>query len=79
MKRVIAACLSQTLHFQIKPELDRDEAVRIVRAEVAHYKAGLERKRTLFVIDSEVEQPDGSVIMKVRKQNLSTPVGEYLD
>ncbi|MBR7189115.1 MAG: hypothetical protein IKD53_11255 [Clostridia bacterium] len=79
MKRVIAACLRQTLHFQIKEDLPREEAARLVRTEVEHYKAGLARKGGRYRIDSEDEQPDGSVILKVRKQNLNTPVGEYLD
>ena len=33
----------------------------------------------LYKIDSKTEQPDGSVILKIRKQNLRTPVGEYMD
>ncbi len=79
MKRVIAACLYQTLHFQLKEDIPHDEAVCFVKAEVEKYKAGLERKKTKYKIDNETEQPDGSIILKVRKQNLSTPVGEYMD
>ena len=79
MKRVIAACLYQTLHFQLKEDYPHDEAVRLVKAEVENYMAGLERKKAMYRIDSETEQPDGSIILKVRKQNLSTPVGEYMD
>ena len=79
MKRVIAACLYQTLHFQLKEDIPHDDAVRFVKAEVENYKAGLERKKTKYKIDSETEQPDGSIILRVRKQNLSTPVGEYMD
>ena len=79
MKRVLAACFLQTLHFQLKEEMPRDEAVRMVRLEVERYKEALDRKHILYRIDSEVEQPDGSVILKIRKRNLSQPVGEYLD
>ena len=79
MKRVIAACLYQTLHFQLKEDYPHDEAVRLVKSEVENYKAGLERKKAMYKIDSETEQPDGSIVLKVRKQNLSTPVGEYMD
>ena len=32
-----------------------------------------------YKIDTEAEQSDGSVILKIRKQNLRTPVGEYMD
>ena len=79
MKRVIAASINQTLHFQAKDDIPHEEAVRLVKAEVEHYKAGLERKHPLYKIDSETEQSDGSIIIKVRKQNLTTPVGEYFD
>ena len=79
MKRVIATCIFQTLHFQLKDDVPHEEAVRSVKTEVENYKSGLERKRRLYKIDSETEQSDGSIILKVRKQNLSTPVGEYFD
>ena len=79
MKRVIAACIFQTLHFQIKEDIPHDEAVKLVQIEVERYKNGLGRKHTKYRIDSETVQQDGSVIMKIRKQNLSTPVGEYMD
>ena len=79
MKRVIAACFFQTLHFQIKEDIPHDEAVKLVQIEVERYKKGLDRKHTQYRIDSETVQQDGSVIMKIRKQNLSTPVGEYMD
>ena len=79
MKRVLAACLFQTLHFQLKDDLPHDMAVRQVRQEVERYRNDLSRKGIQYRIDSETEQPDGSVILKVRKQNLMTPVGEYLD
>ena len=79
MKRVIAACFYQTLHFQLKDDIPHEEAVRLVKAEVERYKADLDKKRSMYKIDSETEQQDGSIIIKIRKQNLSTPVGEYFD
>ena len=79
MKRVLAACLFQTLHFQLKDDLPHDMAVRQVRQEVERYRNDLSRKGIQYRIDSETEQPDGSVILKVRKQNLMTPTGEYMD
>ena len=54
-------------------------AVRLVRQEVERYKNGLTQKGIQYRIDTETEQPDGSVILKNRKQNLRTPVGEYMD
>ena len=79
MKRVKAACLLQTLHFQLKEDIDHDIAVRAVREEVAHYKTQLERNRTAFKIDEETVQPDGSIIVKIRKQYNAVNTGIYLD
>ena len=79
MKRVLAACFFQTLHFQLKDDIPHDMAVRLVSQEVEKYKNDLSRKGIQYRIDSEARQPDGSVILKVRKQNLSTPVGEYME
>ena len=79
MKRVLAACLMQTLRFEYKEELPREQALRLARAEVEAYKAGLARKGIKYRIDSEEEQTDGSIVVKVRKQNLTQSVGSYLD
>ena len=79
MKRVKAACLLQTLHFQLKEDIDHDIAVRAVREEVAHYKTQLERNRTAFKIAEETVQPDGSIIVKIRKQYNAVNTGSYLD
>ena len=79
MKRVKAACLLQTLHFQLKEELEHELAVKAVQNEVAHYKAQLERNRTAFKIDEETVQPDGSILIRIRKQYNAVNTGEYLD
>ncbi len=79
MKRIHSACLLQTLHFQLKDDIPHDVAVRTVQEEVAHYKAQLERSRTKYKIDEETTQPDGSVMLKVRKQYNTSEVGAYFD
>ena len=66
MKRIKAACICQTLHFQLKEDLEHSIAVRLVREEVEYYKQALERNRTRHKIVDEAEQEDGSV-------------GDYLD
>ena len=53
MKRVKAACLLQTLHFQLKEDLGHDEAVRAVRDEVEHYKARMNARHMVYKIDEE--------------------------
>lgn len=79
MKRVKAACICQTLHFQLKEDIAHAEAVQMVRQEVAQYKARLDRNRIKYRIESETEQPDGSVIVKIIKQYNQCQTGEYLN
>lgn len=79
MKRVKAACICQTLHFMLKEDVGHDYAVKLVRDEVANYKATLERNRTQYKIVEEAEQPDGSWIIKIIKQYNNSPVGNYLE
>ena len=79
MKRVKAACICQTLHFMLKDDLGHDYAVKLVKEEVAKYKASLDRNRTKYKLVSEETQPDGSVMIKIIKQYNTSPVGDYLD
>ena len=82
MKRVKAACILQTLIFAQKPETGytRDRALQINKDEVEHYKATLERSKTIYQIVDAVEQKDGSVVVHVRKQyNDKADVSEYFE
>lgn len=80
MKRVKAACLQQTLHFMPKdPQVGYELSLRSVQDEVAHYKAQLERNRTAYRIDEEAIQPNGSIIIRIRKQYNAVNTGDYLD
>ena len=79
MKRVKAACLCQTLHFMLKEDMAHDYAVSSVEQEVGQYKKNLERNRTRYKIVEQLEQPDGSIVVKVIKQYNSSPVGDYFD
>lgn len=54
MKRVKSACICQTLHFMLKEDVEHDYAVRLVKEEVAHYKANLDRNRTAYRIVEEI-------------------------
>ena len=77
MKRIKAACLEQTIHFQLK---DGSEAGQEqIQREYEAYKIHLERTGTQYKIIQETEQPDGSLIIKIKRQNNSQPVGSYLD
>lgn len=79
MKRVIAACITQTLHFQLKEDLGHDYAVRLVKEEVEKYKRQLEKTGTKNKILSEETQTDGSVMMEIKKQYNTSPTGTYLN
>ena len=79
MKRVKAACITQTLHFMLKEDFAHDYAVECVKAEVAKYKAHLERNKTKYKILSEETQEDGSIVIEIKKQYNTSPVGTYLD
>lgn len=78
MKRIQSACLEQTIHFQLKDELGAAAAAASIREEVAHYKQQLERTRTQYRILEETAQPDGSVILKIKKQYNGYSLGDYL-
>ena len=80
MKRVKAACILQTLVFSQQPEMgySKESALKINQEEIERYKKNLERTRTKYQIVDTVEQSDGSVILRVRKQyNDRTDVSEY--
>ena len=79
MKRVKAACITQTLHFLLKEDIGHDYAVKLVKEEVEKYKKQLERSGTKYKIMNEAEQKDGSVQIEIKKQYNTSPVGQYLD
>lgn len=79
VKRVKAACICQTLHFMLKEDEPHDYAVKKVQSEVEHYKQALRRSCTKYRILEETTQSDGSIILKIKKQYNTSPVGEYLD
>ena len=72
MKRVEAACICQTLRFIPK------DSTQSVGKEIEYYKRKLEASRTEYKIVEQMEQPDGSVIVKVIKQYNYSPIGDYL-
>ena len=79
MKRIKAACLEQTIHFMLKEDLPHDEAVQFVKAEYEHYLAQLERNRTQYRILVKTEQPDGSLLVKLKKQYNSYDCTPYMN
>lgn len=79
MKRIKAARLEQTIHFQLKDGISPALARQQVRQEYESYKMQMDRHRTQYKIIEEAEQSDGSLIIKIKRQNNTQPVGDYLD
>ena len=82
MKRVQAACILQTLVFQQKDDtyLSKEKKTALNKEEVEKYKASLKKNKTRFQIVEETEQPDGAILVRVRKQyNDKTDVAEYFN
>lgn len=50
-----------------------------VKAEVEKYKEQLKKSGTQYKLLSEEEQSDGTIIIEIKKQYNSSPVGQYLD
>ncbi|MBR6536537.1 MAG: hypothetical protein IKT67_04995 [Lachnospiraceae bacterium] len=79
MKRVKSACIVQTLHFMLKEDEAHAYAVKLVQENVKRYKDDLDRKRTKYRILTEKTLEDGSVMIEIKKQYSTSPVGNYLD
>lgn len=79
MKRIKEACICQTLHFMLKEDFSHDYAIKHVQEEVENYKKKLDKSGAKYRILEETTQADGSVIIKIKKQYNTAPVGSYLD
>lgn len=78
MKRIKFACLLQTIHFQLKEDVPHEIAVRGVKEELEHYKNQLTRNRTRYQVVEEAQQPDGSIMLRIKKQYNSYNCDEYM-
>lgn len=77
MKRIKAACLFQTICFLPKDGFPSEWSRQQVQKEYEEYKLLMNRRGTKFEILEEHTQDDGSILVKVKKQNNQQPVGEY--
>ena len=75
MKRVKAACITQTLHFLLKEDVGQEYAKKLITEEVKKYKDSLDKNKTQYKILSEETQADGSVIIEIKKQHNCTFLG----
>ena len=79
MKRIKSACLLQTIHFQLKDGISSSAAVQAVNQEYEVYKLQLERKRTRYQILDKAVQPDGSIIIHIKKQYNDQNCDEHMN
>lgn len=78
MKRIKAACLEQTVPFQLTDDLGHATACA-VKEEYEHYKMQLERSRTRYKIVEATVQPDDSSLSKIKKQYSHHDCADYMD
>ncbi|MBE5767382.1 MAG: hypothetical protein E7335_09500 [Clostridiales bacterium] len=79
MRRIQFACLEQTIHFTMKEDIPHDEAQHYLRLEVEEYKNRMQAKRVKHRVLEEIEQPDGTILLKIKKQYNAYPCGTYLE
>lgn len=78
MKRIKAACITQTLVFSNHDGETTEYAKKMIQKEYEKYKEQLNRSKTKYVILSEKVNDDGSIIIEIKKQYNTSPVGDYL-
>lgn len=78
MKRIKAACITQTLVFSNHDGETTEYAKKMIQKEYEKYKEQLDRSKTKYVILSEKVNDDGSIIIEIKKQYNTSPVGDYL-
>lgn len=79
MKRIKAACITQTVCFSNHDgDTSEYEKMAIVQ-EWERYKSQLDKSGTKYKILSEKTNEDGSIVIEIKKQYNTSPVGEYLN
>lgn len=79
MKRIKAACITQIVVFSNHDGETTEYAKKMIVQEYEKYKAQLEKSHTKYKILSEKKNEDGSIIIEIKKQYNTSPVGEYLN
>ena len=59
--------------------MPQEWAVRSVREEYAAYLRQLDERKIRYRIVEETAQADGSILLKIKRQNNQYDVGTYLD
>lgn len=76
MKRINSACLFQTIHFVLDPNVDRNIAISKVNSEVLAYEENT--SDSIKILSKEILK-DSSVVLCVKKKVSGYPIGKYFD
>lgn len=79
MKRIQSACLIQTIGFYPKVEHPTQLERNLVQQEYENYKNLMDRRGTKYKILKEEVQPNGAILVELKKQNNQQPIGSYFD
>lgn len=79
MKRIQSACLIQTVSFYPKSEDPTSFEKEMVSKEYENYKEGMQRRGVRYKILREDRQPNGAIIVELKKQNNQQSIGHYFD
>lgn len=72
MRRILTACLLQTMRFDTVKDAN-------ARKDYEDYCERLKKGGVRFVVEEEKEEPDGSIVIKVKKQYNSYRTDGYID
>lgn len=78
MKRIMNACLEQSLLFSAKEPVSPEEGRAAAAQEYAQYKQQMEQKHMKYQVLAEEEREDGSLLVKVRRQYNTYPCDQYM-
>lgn len=78
MKRIKAACITQTVCFSNHDGDTSEYAKKMICQEYEKYKVQLDRSGTKYKILSEKTNKDGAIMIEIKKQYNTSPVGDYL-
>ena len=71
--------MTETLCFSNHDGETTEYAKKMIVQEYDKYKAQLDKSGTKYKILSEKTNEDGSIVVEIKKQYNTSPVGEYLN
>jgi len=71
MRRILSACLLQTMRFDSSHETDPEKDLEI-------YCTRMDRAGTKYVIEEKKKENDGAIVLKIKKQYNSYETDGYM-